>query len=62
MPNSCFTEQPLMPASGYTYKCDTRYCSVCHAKYKHKEVNTQESKEKKDEEKVVNTEELKGKK
>ena len=39
-----------MPASAYT-KCDTRYCSVCHAKYKHKKMNTQESKEIKFEEK-----------
>ena len=28
-----------MPASVYT-KYDTRYCSVCQTKYKHKKMNT----------------------
>ena len=50
LPNSCFTEQISMPNSAYT-KYDTRYCSVCHTKYKHKKVNTQESNEIKFEEK-----------
>ena len=39
-----------MPASEYTNECDTRY-SVCHMKYKHKRMNTQESKERKFEKK-----------
>ena len=47
LPNSCFTEQLAMITSEYTNKCDTKYCSVCHTKYKHKKMKRQESEKKK---------------
>ena len=46
LPKICFTEQLSLPASEYTNKCDTRYCSVSqnkstkneHARIKRKKI------------------------
>ena len=56
LPNSCFTEQLSLAASEYTNKCNTNFFSVCKAKYaiKTQKMNTQDSKERKFEEKVRN--------